>query len=173
MPTVFLCLMGYIADGTLNHSFNRRKQEVTDSIRWWGFWTILSLLVLIAWIFIVFTYFSAQTSNEWVNVIINSVKSSPLAFVFGYALAQLSKERLIKEEYAYREAVALTLTAYLEQLDGEENSDKKNLLLQTVEKLYTKPLVDKGVTPSPIKIKSKDLMDVITNLSEAIKTIKK
>lgn len=166
-------MMGYIADGTLSHSFNHRKQEVTNSIRWWGVWTILSLVALIAWIFIVFTYFSAQTSNEWVNVIINSVKSSPLAFVFGYALTQLSKERLIKEEYAYREAVALTLTAYLEQLDGEDNIDKKNLLLQTVEKLYTKPLVAKGDTFLPIKIKTKDLMDVITNLTEAIKTIKK
>ncbi len=106
------------------------------------------------------------------NLIVNSVKSSPLAFVFAYALKQLSKERLIKEEYAYREAVALTLTAYLEQLDGEDNTDKKNLLLQTVEKLYTKPLVAKGETLSPIKIKSKDFMDVITNLTEAIKTIK-
>lgn len=165
-------MMGYIADGTLSHSFNHRKKEVTNSIRWWGFWTILSLAVLIAWIFVVFTYFSAQTSNEWVNVIINSVKSSPLAFVFGYALTQLSKERLIKEEYAYREAVALTLTAYLEQLDGEDNIDKKNLLLHTVEKLYTKPLVAKGESLSPIKIKSKDFMEVITNLTEAIKAIK-
>jgi methyl-accepting chemotaxis protein len=166
-------MMGYIADGTLSHSFNHRKQEVTKSIRWWGLWTILSLVALIAWIFIVFTFFSAHTSNEWVNVIINSVKSSPLAFVFGYALAQLSKERLIKEEYAYREAVALTLTAYLEQLDDENNTDRKNLLLQTVEKLYTKPLVTKSETLSPIKIKSKDFIDVMTNLTEAIKTIKK
>lgn len=165
-------MMGYIADGTLSHSFNHRKKEVTKSIRWWGFWTILSLVALVVWIYIVFTCLSAHTSNEWVNLIVNSVKSSPLAFVFAYALKQLSKERLIKEEYAYREAVALTLTAYLEQLDGEDNTDKKNLLLQTVEKLYTKPLVAKGETLSPIKIKSKDFMDVITNLTEAIKAIK-
>jgi len=165
-------MMGYIADGTLSHSFNHRKQEVTKSIRWWGVWTILSLIALVAWIFVVFTYFPAQTSNEWVNVVINSVKSSPLAFVFGYALTQLSKERLIKEEYAYRETVALTLTAYLEQLEGENNADRKNLLLQTVEKLYTKPLVAKGESLSPIKMKSKDFMDVMTNLTEAIKTIK-
>lgn len=165
-------MMGYIADGTLSHSFNHRKKEVTKSIRWWGFWTILSLVALVVWIYIVFTCLSAHTSNEWVNLIVNSVKSSPLAFVFAYALKQLSKERLIKEEYAYREAVALTLTAYLEQLDGEDNTDKKNLLLQTVEKLYTKPLVAKGETLSPIKIKSKDFMDVMTNLTEAIKAIK-
>lgn len=165
-------MMGFIADGTLGHSFNHRKKEITKSIRWWGGWTIFSLIALVAWIFVVFEYFPAQTSNEWVNVVINSMKSSPLAFVFAYALKQLSKERLIKEEYAYREAVALTLTAYLEQLDGEDNADRKNLLLQTVEKLYTKPLVSKGETLSPIKINSKDFIDVMTNLTEAIKAIK-
>lgn len=165
-------MMGYIADGTLSHSFNHRKQEVIISIRWWGVWTFLSLVALVAWIYFVFTYFPAQTSNEWVNVIINSVKSSPFAIVFGYALKQLSKERLIKEEYAYREAVALTLTAYLEQLDGEDSTDRKSLLLQTVEKLYSKPLVSKEETLSPITIKSKDFIDVISNLTEAVKSIK-
>lgn len=165
-------MMGYIADGTLSHSFNRRKKEVTESIYWWGCWTILSLIALLGWIYVVFTYFPAHTNNEWINVIINSVKSLPLAFVFGYVLTQLSKERLIKEEYAYREAVALTLTAYLEQLDGEDNVDKKKLLQQTVEKLYSKPLVEKGETNSPIKISSKDFKEVITSLTEAVKTIK-
>ena len=165
-------MMGYIADGTLSHSFNRRKKDITCSIRWWGGWTILSLILLVIWIYIVFTYFSANTSNEWVNVIINCVKSSPLAFAFGYALTQLSREQSIKEEYAYREAVALTLTAYLEQLDGEDNVDKKNLLLQTVEKLYTKPIITKGESISPIRINSKDFTKVMTNLTEAVKAIK-
>lgn len=166
-------MMGYIADGTLSHSFNHRKKEITNSIRWWGVWTFLSLVVLIIWIYVVFTYFSAHTSNEWVNVIINSVKSSPLAFVFGYALTQLSKERLIKEEYAYREAVALTLTAYLEQLEEESNTDKKALLLQTVEKLYTKPILTKGESSSPIKINPKDFTELMGKLTETVKAIKK
>lgn len=165
-------MMGYIADGTLSHSFNRRKKEVTKGIHWWGGWTILSLVALLGWIYVVFTYFPAHTSNEWVNIIINSVKSSPLAVVFVYALTQLSKERLIKEEYAYREAIALTLTAYLEQLDGEINEDKKNLLLQTVEKLYTKPIVTNEDTTSPLKISSKELTKVISDLTEVVKTIK-
>ena len=95
-----------------------------------------------------------------------------LAVVFVYALTQLSKERLIKEEYAYREAIALTLTAYLEQLDGESNEDKKNLLLQTVEKLYTKPIVTNEDTTSPLKISSKELTKVISDLTEVVKTIK-
>lgn len=166
-------MMGYIADSTLGHSFNRRKKEITNSIRWWGVWTFISLVALIFWIYVVFTYFSAQTSNEWVNVVVNAVKSSPLAFIFAYALTQLSKERLIKEEYAYREAVALTLTAYLEQLEGESNNDKKALLLQTVDKLYTKPIISKEDSSSPIKIDSKGFTELMEKLTEAVKAIKK
>ena len=166
-------MMGYIADGTLSHSFNKRKKEITISIRWWGFWTILSLLALVAWIYVVFTYFSANTSNEWANIIINSIKSSPLAFVFGYALTQLSKERTIKEEYAYRESVALTLTAYLEQLGCEDNKEKQNLLLQTIEKLYEKPNLANSDSVSSIKVNSKDLTDAISNFAEAVKAFKK
>ena len=90
--------------------------------------------------------------------------------MFGYALNQLSKGRSIKEEYAYREAIALTLTACLEQLDGEDNADKKKLFLQTIEKLYAKPLMEKGEA-SPIKISSKDFKEVITDLTEAVKAI--
>lgn len=166
-------MMGYIADGTLSHSFNKRKKEITIGIRWWGFWTILSLLALVVWIYVVFTYFSANTSNEWANIIINSIKSSPLAFVFGYALTQLSKERIIKEEYAYRESVALTLTAYLEQLGCEDNKEKQNLLLQTIEKLYEKPNLANSDSVSSIKVNSKDLTDAISNFAEAVKAFKK
>ena len=86
---------------------------------------------------------------------------------------QISKNHNIKEEYAYREAVALTLTAYMEQLDKEENNDKKKLLLDTVEKLYTKPILSTDEMKSPIKIDSKDFADLMGKLTDAISTIKK
>ena len=46
------------------------------------------------------------------------------------------------------------------------------MLLQTVEKLYTKPIVAKEETASPLKISSKDLAKVISDLTEVVKTIK-
>ena len=167
-----LKMMQYIADGTLSHSFHQRKKETTNSMRWWIGGVIISLVILVGWIYVVFTYWPANTGNEWANIIINAIKSSPMAFMFAYALTQLSKERTIQEEYAYREAVALTLTAYLEQLDKEDNEDKKNLLLQTIEKLYSKPIIYNSNSQSSIKINSKDLTELLTNLTEAIKAIK-
>ena len=165
-------MMGFIADGTLAHSFHEQRKRKIWGIVIWGVCTALSLAALVIWIYAVFTYWPANTGNEWANIIINAIKSSPLAFLFGFALTHLAKNCNIKEEYAYREAIALTLTAYMEQLEHEENPDKKKLLLQTVEKLYTKPILSSDETKSPIKISTKDFTDVMAQLTEAVKAIK-
>ena len=165
-------MMGFIADGTLAHSFHEQKKRKIWGIVIWGICTALSLAALVVWIYVVFTYWSANTSNEWANIVINAIKSSPLAFLFGFALTHLAKNCNIKEEYAYREAVALTLTAYMEQLDGEIDPDKKQLLLKTVEKLYTKPILSSDESKSLIKISTKDFTDVIAQLTEAVNAIK-
>ena len=165
-------MMGFIANGTLAHSFNQQRKRKIWGIVIWGVCTTLSLAALVAWIYVVFTYWSANTSNEWANIIINAIKSSPLAFLFGFSLTHLAKNCIIKEEYAYREAVALTLTAYMERLEGEENPDKKQLLLNTVEKLYTKPILSSDESKSPIKINTKDFTDIMAQLTEAVKAIK-
>ena len=166
-------MMGYIADGTLAHSFHEQRKRKLWGIGIWGVCTALSLVALVIWIYLVFTKLSANTGNEWANLIINAIKSSPLAFLFGFALTHLAKNCNIKEEYAYREAIALTLTAYMEQLEHEDNTDKKKLLLQTVEKLYAKPILSTDEVKSPIKIDSKDFTDIMSKMTEAINTIKK
>lgn len=166
-------MMGFIADGTLSHSFHQRKNDVANSMGWWITAAISSLILLVVWVSIVFTCLSANTGNVWADIIINTLKSSPIAFLFAYALKQVSKEKSILEEYAYRESVALTLTAYLEQFENEDNVDKKNLLSQTIEKLYTKPIVSGIESTTSIKINSKDFVEVLSNLTDAIKLIKK
>lgn len=60
----------------------------------------------------------------------------------------------------------------LEQLDKEDNEDKKNLLSQTIEKLYSKPIMSNSNPQSSIKINDKDFAELLTNFTEAIKTIK-
>ena len=96
-------MMGYIADGTLSHSFNSRKKAINRNVYIWGGLSITSLIALVVWIWAVVSYFAANTNNEWANIIINAIKSSPIAFFLYYCLSHLSKERNLKEEYAFRE----------------------------------------------------------------------
>ena len=75
------------------------------------------------------------------------------------------------EEYAFREAVAITLKAYLDQLEGEQDEYKRTLLMQTVEKLYAKPSFSAKDEPL-VKIKMKDLVNLSEKLVEGVKAIK-
>lgn len=134
-------MMGYIADGTLSHSFNKRKENIKRSEKIWMWVSLGTLLGLIAWVCVVFIWLSANTGIVWADILINGIKATPLAFAFGFALTEYSKERNLLEEYAFREAVAVTLTAYLEQLNGDNTDEQKKLLVNTVEKLYTKPII--------------------------------
>ena len=134
-------MMGYIADGTLSHSFNKRKENIKRSEKLWMWISLGTLALLIAWVCVVFIWLSANTGIIWADILINGIKAAPLAFAFGFALTEYSKERNLLEEYAFREAVAVTLTAYLNQLDGEISEEQKRLLTSTVEKLYTKPII--------------------------------
>ena len=161
-------MMGYIADGTLSHSFNKRKENIKRSEKLWMWVSLGTLALLIAWVCVVFIWLSANTGIVWADILINGIKATPLAFAFGFALTEYSKERNLLEEYAFREAVAVTLTAYLNQLDGEISEEQKGLLTSTVEKLYTKPIISN----KEYKLFNFDTKD-IAKTAEQIKDLKK
>lgn len=161
-------MMGYIADGTLSHSFNQRKNSIKKSKNIWMWISLFTLLGLIAWVCVVFICLSANTGIVWADILINGIKATPLAFAFGFALTEYSKERNLLEEYAFREAVAVTLTAYLEQLNGDNTEEQKKLLVNTVEKLYTKPIISN----KEYKLFNFDTKDIVKT-AEKVKEIAK
>lgn len=163
-------MMGYIADGTLSHSFNKRKDDLSKQITKW-FWASMIITILaIAWVCVVFFCLSANTGSEWADILINGIKSSPLFLLLGFSISQYQKERNLMEEYAFRESVAVTLTAYLEQMPEKEDEDKRKMLISTVEQLYTKPVIankEYGL----LKFDSKDLSETSKTLKELVETL--
>ncbi|MBQ3143017.1 MAG: hypothetical protein IJB89_00700 [Akkermansia sp.] len=144
-------MMHFINDGTLTHSFNKRKRTIWWSVLVWGILCFLGIIVLGGWIWYVFTHLQTNLAEGtqlsdtgiiiFANLIVNVAKTSPAVVLLWFILAQYKKERHLLEEYAFREAVAATLTSYLDQLDGEKDSNKCTLLMDTVEKLYTQPIM--------------------------------
>lgn len=163
-------MMGYIADGTLNHSFNKRKQGINKNAVKWFWISVISFVLAIAWIVIVFTFLRTNTGCIWADILIGAIKSSIAVFAFGFALNEYGKERNLQEEYAFREAVAGTLTAYLEQLETCEKEEMKNLLIETVEKLYTKPVIS-AKEYKMMKIDTKDIADSIKPIVDVVKPV--
>lgn len=90
--------------------------------------------------------------------------------MLGFALAQYQKERNLLEEYAFRESVAVTLTAYLEQMPEKEDEDKRKMLMSTVEQLYTKPVIA-NKEYDLLKIDTKDISESAKTLKEVVATI--
>ena len=163
-------MMGYIADGTLSHSFNKRKEDLEKRVDNWGNICTWVAVFAIIWVCVVFFKLNADTGNVWGDILINGIKSSPLFFLLGFAISQYQKERNLMEEYAFRESVAVTLTAYLEQMPEKEDEDKRRLLISTVEQLYTKPVIankEYGL----LKFDSKDLSDTSKTLKELVEAL--
>lgn len=164
-------LMSYISDGTLAHSFNQRKTDVRKASYIWLGLGVLASIALVVLILILFTSSKMDMTNLWADIVMKTLKTFPIACMVVYFFKEYSKERALTEEYAFREAVAITLKAYLDQLEGEKDENKRTLLLQTVEKLYTKPAFSTKEEPS-IKFKTKDFVDLADKLVEGIKAVK-
>lgn len=163
-------MMGYIADGTLSHSFNKRKDDLSKQITKWFWASVIITISAIGWVCVVFFWLSANTGSEWADILINGIKSSPLFLLLGFSISQYQKERNLMEEYAFRESVAVTLTAYLEQMPEKEDEDKRKMLISTVEQLYTKPVIankEYGL----LKFDSKDLSETSNTLKELVETL--
>ena len=163
-------MMGYIADGTLSHSFNKRKEDLKKSVENWSNTCTWVVVLAIIWVCVVFFKLNADTGNVWADILINGIKSSPLFFLLGFSISQYQKERNLMEEYAFRESVAVTLTAYLEQMPEKEDDDKRKLLISTVEQLYTKPVIankEYGL----LKFDSKDLSETSKTLKELVEAL--
>ena len=166
-------MMSYISDGTLSHSFNKRKTEIKKTTDLWLWVSVGSAILMGVWIFVVFTYLKASTENIAVDMIINAVKTTPLVALFWFSLKQYSKERNLLEEYAFREAIAITLTAYADQIEQTEttNDKKVNLIKETVDRLYTKPQIShEGI--GLFSFKSKDLVELLQEVKEIVNSIK-
>lgn len=161
-------MMGYIADGTLGHSFNERKQVIDRKAKIWLWVCVCTFILAIAWIIIVFNCLSANTEIVWANILINALKSSLAVFAFGYALNEYGKERNLQEEYAFRESVALTLSAYLSKLETCDKDEMEKLLVDTVEKLYTKPVISNKEYKF-MKMNTKEIADNLKTITEMIK----
>lgn len=165
-------MMGYIADGTLSHSFNMRKQRISKKVTFWLITSLVTLILTIFWICVVFTYLKANTGMIWADILINVIKSSLMVFAFGYSLNEYNKERTLYEEYAFRESVAVTLTAYLQQLESCSKEEMQKLLMDTVEKLYTKPIISTKEYKFS-KLDAESIAELVKPIAQSINELKK
>jgi hypothetical protein len=168
-------LTGMAADGALGSKFNQRQETLNAGLNFWK-WAVPVMSVLTGvWIVIVFTCLLPHFTNEWLNIMISILKTSPAFILLGFVFSQYKKERNLQEEYAFKSAVAMTLTAYSEMLsesDDPKNISRQQMLLKSIEMVYNQPQIYPAKSEPLFSFNTKSLKETIETLSEAVKNIK-
>lgn len=135
-------MTGFMSDATLAHSFHERAKELKTSAIVWAVISGVMTALTIGWIFLLVTDFATNFHivAKWDSVFVNFLKTSPFFVGLGFALAQYSKERNLREEYTFKAAVALTIKPYTDTLDGTQGNElKQRMIVESIFNLYSKP----------------------------------
>ncbi len=168
-------LTGMAADGALGSKFDQRQIRLEDGLTIWK-WAIPVMTILAgAWVVIVFRYLVPDFKDEWVNILVSIIKTSPGFILLGFVFSQYKKERNLQEEYAFKSSVAMTLTAYSEMLsnaDNVDNNSRQQMLLKSIEMVYNQPQIHPVKSETLFSFNTKNLKEAVGTLSDALKNIK-
>lgn len=168
-------LTGMAADGALGSKFDQRQDKLDKGLIVWK-WAIPVMSILAgAWVVFVFKYLVPDFKDEWVNILVSIIKTSPGFILLGFVFSQYKKERNLQEEYAFKSAVAMTLTAYSEMLsnaDNDDNNSRQQMLLKSIELVYNQPQIHPVRSETLFSFNTKDLKETVVELNDTLKSIK-
>jgi hypothetical protein len=168
-------LTGMAADGALGSKFDQRQDKLEKGLTFWKNSVPGVTLLSVIWVLVVFTCLKANTGDVWINLLINLLKTSPVFILMGFVFSQYKKERNLQEEYAFKSAVAMTLTAYSEMLsnaDAEDNVSRQQMLLKSIEMVYNQPQIHPVKSETLFSFNTKDLKETVVELTDTLKNIK-
>jgi hypothetical protein len=170
-------LTSFAADGALGHSFNARRDTLNTSVKFWRNILPIATLGTLIWILVIFSggfgkipLLASATDNPWLNLLLNTLKTSPLVLFLLFTIKQYNRERNLQEEYAFRAAVAMTISAYADKLTTEPNKEK--IILESVQRVYTSPRISAPDGGFGLRLPSKEVTELLKNLTDTIKELK-
>lgn len=169
-------LTGYAADGALGSKFDERKTSLQKNLKWWIIAVATTSILSLVWVAVVFAFLKTDMEDKWLTLIVNLAKTTPGFFLLGFVISHYNRERAIQEEYAFKSAVAMTLTAYAEMLenaDQNENDSRQKMLCRAIEQLYSQPRIHPDVNAKVYAFSTKELTESVKNLTEVVKEVKK
>jgi hypothetical protein len=155
-------LIGREVGASLFETFKQRKNELNSPVNFWK-WSVPAMAVItVAWIAFLFKDFGTVTDmiQKWQFLALNTLKTIPAIILTYFAINQYRKERSFQEEYAFKSAVALTISEYANKLSSPENKDK--LIMDSVNSVF--------ISPIERKLKNEELKN--NSFNETIKSIK-
>jgi hypothetical protein len=168
-------LTGMAADGSLGSKFETRQDTLQKSVDFWK-WTVpIATAISVIWVIAVFVWMKAEVGNAWVNIGINLLKTTPAFVLMGWVLKQYSKERNLQEEYAFKSAVAMTITAYSDLLaenDNEGNKSRQKMILDAIQEVHSSPKIHDEKSKDVSKNGLSGTIDSVKQIKDLVKEIK-
>ncbi len=168
-------LTGLAADGALGSKFGSRQEELEKKVQKWIYRIPVMSVLSVIWVIVVFTCLRANLGNEYLNLAVNILKTTPVFILLGFVFSQYTKERNLQEEYAFKAAVAMTLTAYsnmLENVDLPENKSRQDMLTSSIELLYMQPKIHSEKYNNILSLNAGNINESVKKLTDLIKEIK-
>lgn len=167
--------VGLSVDGYLGNKFDARATRMRWGLWIWAGAIPVAVTVAIWWAVYVFQHFHTQAGVDWVTFFINLVKTSPAFILLGFVFSQYAKERNLREEYAFRGAVAMTVNTYADLLAGKdspENSSRQSLILNALKQVHSQPKLYGERGGRLGNAKAQEIRETIATLNETLKNLK-
>ncbi len=167
-------LTGMAADGSLGSKFDQRQVKLENGMIFWRWAVPVTTVMALIWAVLVFVVLKAKLDNEWLNLLINLIKTSPGFILMGFVFSQYNKERNLQEEYAFKSAMAMTLTAYstmLKNEDEDKNKSKQSMLMKSINQIYKQPKLYTEKQEKIISFGTKNLSESVKGLADIVSKI--
>ena len=166
-------MVKFIADVSMGHSFDTRQRVLSNSAKLW-MWLSLGMMILsLGWLTLpaFFPKLLMLYPDSWMNLVAYAGKSAVVFIILGFVIRQYSKERALQEEYAFKTAISLTMSAYTDQISGEMDEFKRKIIMDTVERMYTLPRIHRDPSNGLFGLRTKTIENITAKVVESIKDI--
>ena len=155
-------------------TFKKRKNWLFGTKVVWALLGVLAAYYLFQYTADFFSFSEGQDGSEKVSqleiTIAGAIKLIPFVVLLYFCLRQFSRNRVLEEEYAFRESIATSLMSYAEQITNDPHA-KDELIKDTVARLYESPLLNLKKRKEEKK-NPEDSNKVIDSLTALIKELK-
>jgi len=168
-------LLSSAVGGALGKTFGERKAELKESVKWWTYGTITSIIVLLfaaGWVY----YNLVRGGSDGTLFLSKMSLLIPISVAVWFTASNYNRERKLLEEYAFKSSISLSLDSYRkvlnEELSNEERNKISEFLIDSMEKIYSSPLENISKHSSIDKIET-SLAEKILNEVEKVVSAKK
>ena len=165
-------LIGREVGASLFETFKQRKIELDNPVKFWKWSVPIMAIITVCWIAFLFENFGSieNVTQKYIMLGLNSIKTIPALILTYFAISQYKKERNFQEEYAFKSAVALTISEYANKISTPENKDK--LIMDSVNSVFQSP-IEKKITKTDVNTFNETLKTVKEGFVEISDRIRK